>query len=468
MTTTTQPIVFAALMPHAPILAPGVGRVRHLQVFHTIDAMNQVARRMVAARPDALLVVSPHSPRRPGAYGIWRTPLLRGSLEQFGSGSARIELRLDERLADRLEQEADARGVRTWRIQHGELDHGATVPLAYLTAAGWQGPVVVISLNQSGSDGLEAMGEAIAAAAGALDCRLAVIASGDMSQRLTPASPSGFHADGASFDRAFLELLRAATPVDFNRVDPVLAEHADQDVVDSTHVVLAAAHPPAPHRAVLSYEAPFGVGYGVAVLAEDLDPDPFAAAVAGSKERLVVSHRGDLPRVARAAVVAQFQGGPEEPPFEAGGELALARGVWVRLRELEHRPHGCHGTPTPTQANLVLETWHGARAAAFADPYFPPLREDELRHVQFSVSVASDPEPVATPDELDTALYGVVVSGSRHRRAFLLPGIRNITTVSEQLRLARQKAGLKPGEDMRIERFTLATYQEPEPEENGV
>jgi hypothetical protein len=67
-------IVFAGLMPHAPILVPGVGGERVAQVRRTVSAMAKVAAHAVAAHPDTVLLVSPHSPRRAGAFGIWQTP----------------------------------------------------------------------------------------------------------------------------------------------------------------------------------------------------------------------------------------------------------------------------------------------------------------------------------------------------------------------------------------------------------
>ena len=73
-----DPIVFAGLMPHAPILVPGVGRERLAEVTATVQSMATVSRRAMAPQVETLVLISPHSPRQPGAFGVWGTRRLRG------------------------------------------------------------------------------------------------------------------------------------------------------------------------------------------------------------------------------------------------------------------------------------------------------------------------------------------------------------------------------------------------------
>ena len=312
-------IEFAGLMPHAPILVPGVGRENLARVEGTAKAMDTVARHALATNPDTVVVISPHSPRRSGSFGIWDTPRLRGSFGRFGSPDDRVDLPLDGDFAHRLEIEARRRGLRTWRIAHEPLDHGALVPLSYLASIGWKGPTVVVGLNFPGEGGLDELGQAIAAAASGLGRRTAVIASGDMSHRLMPAAPAGYDPDAHRFDESFVDLLRKGEFGELRRIDPVLQDKAAEDVVDSTRVALAASgYRTTGHHEMLSYEGPFGVGYGVAILYERGVPD---AERAGDAETLdkIVSRLEDLPAVARRAVEVRLQNGPERPPFCARG-----------------------------------------------------------------------------------------------------------------------------------------------------
>jgi AmmeMemoRadiSam system protein A len=456
-------IEFAGLMPHAPVLVPGVGGRNHARVEATAQAMVKVAGHALAAHPDTVVVVSPHSPRQSGAFGLWHIPRIRGSLGQFGSPEDRVDLPFDRDFADRLELEAERRGLRMWRIAHEPLDHGALVPLCYLVSAGWNGPTVIVGLNFPGEGGLEELGDAIAAAAKGLGRRTAIIASGDMSHRLLPAAPAGYDPEAHRFDEAFVGLLREGAFGDLTRIDPDLQERAAEDVVDSTRVALAASgHRTAGHHEVLSYEGPFGVGYAVAILFEPQGPE--APGFAGG----FASRFEDLPAVARRAVEAGLQNGPSKPPFRARGKLATRRALFVTVRTDDGELRGCRGVTAPLERDLVWETWRVAASAAFLDSRFPPVTSAELPRLRFSVTVLEKFEPVASPEELDPAVYGVVVSAGDGRRGVLLPAIEGIGSATEQLAIARRKAGIAEDEFVRIERFAAKSFSEaPDGPEGG-
>ncbi len=451
------PIVFAGLMPHAPILVPGVGGDRLAEARATADAMATVADHAVAARPETMVLISPHSPRQPHAFGIWRTPRLRGSLRSFGSPEDRVDLPVDEAFADGLAHAAERRKLRTWSITRDPLDHGALVPLCYLVKARWSGPTVILSLNYPGEGGLEELGHAIVATAQGLHRRTAVIASGDMSHRLTPSAPGGFSPEAHRFDEAFIALLRRGAVSEVPRIDPALVEEAGEDVVDSTVVALAAADYRTDGERVLSYEGPFGVGYGVAILYEPAAAAVHADPAAGPS---VLSRYEDLPAVARRAVEAELAGRREAPPFEAGGILAERRAVFVTLRTERGELRGCRGRLAAKETDLVRETWQCAGEAAFHDYRFPPLTAAELPTVSFSVTILGEMEPVMSPAALDPAVYGVVVSAVDGRKGVLLPAIPGIDSVKQQLAIARQKADIGPDEWIKMQRFRAKSYKE--------
>ena len=457
-----SPIVFAGLMPHAPILVPGVGRERLAEARATAAAMTTVAEHAVAARPHTVVLISPHSPRRPGAFGLWQGPRLRGSLGSFGSAEDRVDLPLDQALVERLAREAERRGLKTWSINREPLDHGALVPLCYLTTAKWSGPTVILSLNYPGEGGLVALGQALVTAARDLDRRIAVIASGDMSHRLTRSAPGGFHPDAHRFDEAFVALLREGSFRQLPRIDTRLQADAGEDVMDSTVVAAAASDYRTDGHRLLSYEGPFGVGYGVAILFEagargSAAPHPPGAAGG------TVSRYEDLPAVARRAVEAEFAHAAEAIPFQAAGVLTERRAVFVTVRHARGELRGCRGRLAPKENDLVHETWQCATAAAFHDYRFPPLTAAELPDMQFSVTVLGELESVVSPADLDPAVYGVSVAAVDGRRGVLLPAIAGIDTVKQQLAIARQKAGIEPEEWVKLQRFRAKSYPETRP-----
>lgn len=446
-------IEFAGLMPHAPILVPGVGGDNLSQVESTASAMRTVARHALAVRPETVVVISPHSPRKSGSFGIWRLPRIRGTMSEFGSPEERVDLPFDRAFADRLELEAGLRGLRTWRISRMDLDHGALVPLCYLAAAGWEGPTVIVGLDYPDEGGLDELGQSIAATALGLKRRTAVIASGDMSHRLIPAAPAGYDPDGRRFDEEFVGMLRRGAFGELARINPILQERAAEDVVDSTRVALAALeHPAAGHHEVLSYEGPFGVGYCAAILYERGLPD-------GSCPE-TVSRLEELPKVARRAVEARLLGGPDTPPVEARGAAGSRGAVFVTLETDAGALRGCIGVLEPRERDLVWETWRCAASAAFSDPRFAPVTADELARLRFTVTVLGPREPIASAAQLDPAKYGILVTAEGGRSGVLLPNLEGVDSVDKQLSIARRKGGIEPDEPAKVERFTARSFAE--------
>lgn len=266
MKLPTAPIVMAGLMPHAPILIPVVAGGRESEVAASIRSMRQLSRSILSLHPQRMILVSPHSPRRSGAFGIWETPRLQGALDQFGCPHVAVSLPNDPEMVEAIGRQADQSGLVTWSIRERTLDHGAIVPLYFLVEAGWQGPTTILSLNYPGEGDLDLWGQSIRRAVLALGASCAVLASGDMSHCLQHGAPAGYHPQGKRFDETFVKLLRGGRYEDVKELDSQLLDSAAEDVVDSTRVVLASVDYANQHHEVLSYEGPFGVGYCVALL----------------------------------------------------------------------------------------------------------------------------------------------------------------------------------------------------------
>ena len=275
---------FCGLLPHPPIVVPAVGGARTQGCRPTLEACRELARRLVERRPGRLLMVSPHSPRRAGAFGLWRGELLRGHLGRFGAPDAEVRLANDRQLAAAVERAAAASGAATWGIPPEPLDHGATVPLWFLAEAGWQGPTTVVSSPWHASVGeLEGFGRAVARAAAELgESRgaLALVASGDMSHRCSPTAPAGFHPRAVEHDLELTARVRRGDLRSIGTLDPELREMAAEDTVEASVIVAAAIDYRAEGHEVLSYEHPFGVGYLVAVFHSG-SPRPGRAPIDG-------------------------------------------------------------------------------------------------------------------------------------------------------------------------------------------
>ena len=99
-------VIIAALMPHAPVLVPAVGGKRGNRASASVGAMAEAARRIVKAKPETVVLISPHTPRRRGAFAIWAGERIGGSLAQFGAPAAAVDLPTDEPFGEAIAEEA--------------------------------------------------------------------------------------------------------------------------------------------------------------------------------------------------------------------------------------------------------------------------------------------------------------------------------------------------------------------------
>jgi aromatic ring-opening dioxygenase LigB subunit len=225
--------------------------------------MRAAAATVVEHAPDAVVVVSPHTPRARSAWGVLAHDRIAGDFARFGAPTAVVSLPGSLSRIERLHAAAVHQSVPLNATTTTELDHGALVPLHFLAEAGWSGPTIVIALPWQGRDPAE-MGRVIAAAA--LPERWAVVASGDMSHRLQPGAPAGYDPRAVEFDRAFAAHIAEGRLEAACQVAAALRERAAEDVVDSVAVASAAVGWNSTGYEFLAYEGPFGVGYLEAIL----------------------------------------------------------------------------------------------------------------------------------------------------------------------------------------------------------
>ncbi len=115
-----------------------------------------------------------------------------------------------------------------------------------------------------------------------------------------------------------------------------------------------------------------------------------------------------LLKVARLAIEEEFVGRPlidREALLRQYPVLAEKRAVFVTLNKMRgaggYELRGCIGSIIPTRS-LLDDVIYNAKAAAFSDPRFPPLRPEELDQVRIEISILTIPVKVnySSIDEL--------------------------------------------------------------------
>lgn len=448
----------AVLMCHAPIVLPDVAGNRARQCMLTTRAMGDVAARLVAHAPDVIVIISPHAPRHPTRWGIGAESPLRGDFGRFGAEHIGVTLPGAPEAAARLSSAAKALNLPLREISGEGLDHGTLVPLYFVRQAGWEGPTLLLALPYPGTGTEDAMGRAIAdAAAGAAE-RWAILASGDMSHRLIPSAPAGYHPLAKEFDRSFKARIDAGDLRGACAIDLDLREFAAEDVVDSCAVAAAAVGYQSTGHRTYGYEGPFGVGYLEAVLYEQAPPRERAGAPTSDRANLENRPWRTMLRIARDAIAAKITHGAYRPPT-LPVPWNNPQGVFVTLRNPDGTLRGCIGHIEPLYGTLAEEIAACAAASATQDTRFARVAPDELPQLTIELSLLGKTELVRDLATLDPKRYGVVVSAGR-ARGVLLPDIEGVDTVEEQLRIVAAKAQLPAGRAWTIERFDVQKLSE--------
>ncbi|NTW27841.1 MAG: AmmeMemoRadiSam system protein A [Coriobacteriia bacterium] len=451
--------VFGVIAPHPPILVPSVGGREALVAHASLDALRDAGRALASFAPETIVLISPHAPLMQDAFLIDDSESIGGSLAQFGAPEA-YRWRGDPDLASALVQgletadiPAIARSTET-RLKPGWLDHGAIVPLSFLDPQSTCA-LVVLSLSYLPYALHRQLGSEVRRAAEAIDRRVAFIASGDMSHRLSPEAAAGYSPQGARLDAAIREHVSAGLLSELMTLDADMVEQGGECGLRSIIALGGYCGPdPVPSR-VLSYEGPWGVGY-LTALSGKAAVDRVVPAK-GRKGGTPGHDASEIVRLARAAIAAYVHDGTTitNPPVLSDPGYPERAGCFVSL----HRSgglRGCIGTIAPTRSTLAGEVVGNALEAATRDPRFAPLSATELTDLEIKVDVLQPPESCTSAD-LDPATYGVIVT-SGMRRGLLLPDLEGVDSVADQIAIAMNKAGIRPGTQCDLQRFTVDRY----------
>lgn len=459
-------VLAAVAVPHPPIIIPEVGNGEEYRIRQTINAYTQAMRFLARFKPDTVVVTTPHTVMYSDYFHISPGESACGDLGRFRAKNARVDVTYDSAFVKALEANCENDHLRAGTLGERDpsLDHGTVIPLLFLKDYLDRFEVVRVGLSGLSIADHYRLGEEISKTADQLNRRVVIIASGDLSHKLTEDGPYGFNAKGPEFDKELMDCFADADFLRMMLIKPEICESA-AECGHRSFVIMAGAFDQRKVKAdVLSYEGPFGVGYGVATFeAEGVDKDrDFLTCYQDIQNREREERRKQedpYVRLARLAVETYVRS-REYVPLPADLPQAMVdskAGVFVSLQKYGNL-RGCIGTTEPTQLNIALEIVANAVSAATRDPRFPPVEADELDDLVYKVDVLEAPEAIESESELDPKIYGVIVEKGA-RRGLLLPDLDGVDTVRQQVDIAKQKAGIAENESVKLYRFKVIRHQ---------
>ena len=199
-------LVLGVISPHPPVIIPEIGGEEAKKAINTIMSLKSAAKMLANANPDRLLIISPHQEH---GYNV---PLhyLKKDLKQ--------DIKIDKILVTDVSYE--------YYYNLGKL-----------------------------------YGEKIEKAKE----RTAVIASGDLSHVLKPEGPYGYDPAGPKLDEIIVRAVKEKNVDMLLNINPEILEHGAECGLRPILFLFGVFEMIDFSSKVLSYEAPFGVGYMVAL-----------------------------------------------------------------------------------------------------------------------------------------------------------------------------------------------------------
>lgn len=450
------------IMPHPPIIVPGIGGGRENEAIATIEACRKIAGEIVRDAPSTILISSPHAPCFRDVVILSNAKKMIGDFGRFGHPEISMEFDNNIGMVEEIVRNAREEGIQTgFPSEYGkrryglsdELDHGAMVPLYFVSRemalAHKHCRLVHISTPFLPLQDLYRFGKCIQKTIRDSAERVVYLASGDLSHRLTTDAPAGYNPYGKIYDTALVEKIRKGDTEGILSIKESQMEEAGECGTRSFVMMLGALDGHALKSTIYSYEGPFGVGY----LAAKIE-----TTVRGNDIENIRESESDYTALARETVETYVRERrqidiPEWLPhklanFSAGTFVSIKKGGELR---------GCIGTIQATQRNVAEEIIHNAIHAATRDPRFEPIDESELPDLVYSVDILKEPHKIDSLDQLNVKKYGVIVSRD-YRRGLLLPDLEGVDTPADQVAIALRKAGISQNESYEMQRFEVVRY----------
>lgn len=253
-------IVFSAIVPHSPLLIPMIGKENQARLTATINAYKRLEEDLYASQPELIIIISPHGKGHSNAFTMNHSPKFTCSFEDFGDFTTKMEFVGDighgYKIREKMETSAPLQLASI-----SKLDHGSSIPL-YLLASHLP-KVKIIPIYYSGLD-MEAhykFGQQLKNELLSHKVRVALVASGDLSHRLTKDAPAGFSPKAKKFDKKVIDYILNCETKDLLDIDKDLISEVSECGLKSIAIFLGVMDGIRYSPYLLSYEYPFGVGY---------------------------------------------------------------------------------------------------------------------------------------------------------------------------------------------------------------
>src|SRR3989338_2773171 len=257
-------ICFAAITPHTPLLIPTIGKENTEKLKTTSQTLTHLAQELYASQPDTIIILSSHATQYEKAFSLNLCPEYQIDLKDFGDLHTHRTLKSDPELSSLIGSTMEEHHIPFTFDSKTSLDYGTGVPMYLLTEHLPWVRIVPITFSKLSTKDHVRFGTILKEVFENTTKRIAVIASGDLSHCLSSDAPLGFRPEGQEYTNKLIEAIKGHSIASLLSMPEELVQKAEDCLYQQLLILFGIFEHKQIRPEILSYEAPFGVGYLVA------------------------------------------------------------------------------------------------------------------------------------------------------------------------------------------------------------
>ena len=261
-----MPLIYACIAPHGGEIVPALAGNKLKLFSQTRKGMRVLAKAMEAARPDTIIVASPHNLRLHEHIGVVTAENSSGRTAE-GRKEITLRAKCDVSLATKLAEAGEAEGLPVVAANYGvfdgplsdiAMDWGTMIPLwFFLKGARTRRKIVIVTPSREIPlvQNVE-FGKVIAETAEKEKKRVAFVASADQAHRHQKSGPYGFDRRAAVYDRQVVDLIRHDKLEEIVKMSPRFVDGARPDSLWQMAMLVGALSVVPMKAELVSYQVP--------------------------------------------------------------------------------------------------------------------------------------------------------------------------------------------------------------------
>lgn len=253
----------ACICPHPTAIIPEDENGANSKIFKkTLSSYNKLADEIKKIQPENLVVISPFGPMRYDKFTINLEEKLVGNFQNFGVFDNEFETKNNIEINRQIIRSSRTNHLPIELIREFKIDYATLIILHYLNQKiSYKPSLIPLTFTVLDLQTHFFFGQLIGKVLEDSDQSFAVVASGDLSRRLSESSPAGYSPYGEKLDKAILELFKKDALEEIVNLNPEFYREAEEVGLKSIAVLTGIISIKKRVYQELSYESPMGTGH---------------------------------------------------------------------------------------------------------------------------------------------------------------------------------------------------------------